>query len=129
RVPLRDIAVVRDTAQDQRFWARLDGTPAVRLGVQKQPEANTVQVVDRIQETIARLQSSNFIPSDIRMQVTFDQSGFIRDALSSVTNSALIGAFLAMLVVLLFLRSLRKTFIIAVSIPLAILATFVMMGF
>ncbi|HET8769477.1 MAG TPA: efflux RND transporter permease subunit [Gemmatimonadaceae bacterium] len=129
RVPLRDIAVVRDTAQDQRFWARLDGTPAVRLGVQKQPEANTVQVVDRIEETIDRLKSSNFIPSDIRMQVTFDQSGFIRDALSSVTNSALIGAFLAMLVVLLFLRSLRKTFIIAVSIPLAILATFVMMGF
>ena len=129
RVPLRDIAVVRDTAQDQRFWARLDGTPAVRIGIQKQPEANTVEVVDRIQAAIKRLESSNYIPADIRHQVTFDQSGFIRDALSSVKDSAIVGALLAMLVVLLFLRSIRKTFIIAASIPLAILATFVLMGF
>ncbi len=129
RVPLRDIATVRDTAQDQRFWARLDGTPAVRIGIQKQPEANTVEVVDRVQAALARLERSNYIPADIRYRVTFDQSGFIRDALASVRDSAVIGAILAMLVVLLFLRSIRKTFIIAVSIPLAILATFVMMGF
>ncbi|MEX2181146.1 MAG: efflux RND transporter permease subunit [Gemmatimonadaceae bacterium] len=129
RIPLRDVAVVRDTAQDQRFWARLNGTPAVRIGIQKQPEANTVDVVDRVRAEIARLGSSSYIPADIRYEVTFDQSGFIRDALSSVRNSALIGAFLAMIVVLIFLRSIRKTFIIAVSIPLAILATFVMMGF
>jgi hydrophobe/amphiphile efflux-1 (HAE1) family protein len=114
RVPLRDIATVRDTAQDQRFWARLDGTPAVRIGIQKQPEANTVEVVDRVQAALARLESSNYIPADIRYRVTFDQSGFIRDALSSVRDSAVIGAILAMLVVLLFLRSIRKTFIIAV---------------
>jgi CzcA family heavy metal efflux pump len=129
RVPLRDVAVVRDTAQDQRFWARLNGTPAVRIGIQKQPEANTVQVVDAVRARMARLQESAYVPSDIKYQVTFDQSGFIRDALASVRNSALLGAFLASIVVLIFLRSLRKTFIIAVSIPLAILATFVMMGF
>jgi hydrophobe/amphiphile efflux-1 (HAE1) family protein len=129
RVPLRDVAIVRDTAQDQRFWARLDGTPAVRIGIQKQPDANTVEVVDRLEAAMARLELSNYIPADIRHQVTFDQSGFIRDALNSVRDSAVIGALLAMMVVLLFLRSIRKTFIIAVSIPLAILATFVMMGF
>jgi hydrophobe/amphiphile efflux-1 (HAE1) family protein len=129
RVPLRDIAAVRDTSQEQRFWARLDGTPAVRIGIQKQPEANTVEVVDRVRASLDRLQGSNYIPADIRYRVTFDQSGFIRDALRSVRNAALIGAFLAMIVVLIFLRSIRKTFIIAVSIPLAIMATFVMMGF
>lgn len=129
RVPLRDIAAVRDTSQEQRFWARLDGTPAVRLGIQKQPEANTVEVVDKVRAALARLEESSYIPRDIRYRVTYDQSTFIRDALSSVRNSALIGAFLAMIVVLIFLRSLRKTFIVAVSIPLAILATFVMMGF
>jgi hydrophobe/amphiphile efflux-1 (HAE1) family protein len=129
RVPLRDIAIVRDTAQDQRFWARLDGTPAVRIGIQKQPDANTVEVVDKLEAAMARLEASNYIPADIRRQVTFDQSGFIRDALNSVRDSAVIGAILAMIVVLIFLRSIRKTFIIAVSIPLAILATFVMMGF
>lgn len=129
RVPLRDLAAIRDTSQEQRFWARLDGTPAVRVGIQKQPDANTVEVVDRVRAAMDRLQASAYIPRDIRSQVTYDQSGFIRDALNSVRDSAVIGAILAMLVVLIFLRSLRKTFIIAVSIPLAILATFVMMGF
>lgn len=128
RVPLSEVAAVRDTSQEQRFWARLNGTPAVRIGIQKQPEANTVEVVDRVRAQIRRLESSTFIPRDIKYEVTFDQSGFIRDALNSVRNSALMGAFLASLVVLLFLRSIRKTFIIGVSIPLAIMATFVMMG-
>jgi hydrophobe/amphiphile efflux-1 (HAE1) family protein len=128
RVPLSEIAAVRDTSSEQRFWARLNGSQAVRIGIQKQPEANTVQVVDQVRAQMARLEGSQFIPRDIKYQVTFDQSGFIRDALNSVRNSALMGAFLAALVVLLFLRSIRKTFIIGVSIPLAIMATFVMMG-
>ncbi len=128
RIPLRDVATVRDTSQEQRFWARLNGSPAVRIGIQKQPEANTVEVVDGVAALLERLQESQFIPSDINYNVTFDQSGFIRDALASVRGSAVVGACLAMFVVLLFLRSFRKTFIIGVSIPLAILATFVMMG-
>lgn len=128
RVPLRDVAIVRDTSQEQRFWARLNGLPAVRIGIQKQPEANTVGVVEGVEELLANLQSSRFIPEDIAYQTTFDQSGFIKDALASVQGAAVVGAMLAMLVVLIFLRSFRKTFIIGVSIPLAVLATFVMMG-
>jgi hydrophobe/amphiphile efflux-1 (HAE1) family protein len=128
RIPLRDVAIVRDTSQEQRFWARLNGLPAVRIGIQKQPEANTVEVVDGVQELLGRLRESSYIPRDIEYNVTFDQSGFIRDALSSVQGAAVTGAILAMFVVLLFLRSFRKTFIIGVSIPLAVLATFVMMG-
>ena len=128
RVPLRDIAAIRDTSQEQRSWARLNGVPAVRIGIQKQPEANTVEVVRGVQAKLAQLQSSGYVPADIRNEVTYDQSGFISDALRSVRNAAIIGAILSMLVVILFLRSFRKTFIIGVSIPLAILATFVMMG-
>lgn len=128
RVPLRDIAAIRDTSQEQRSWARLNGVPAVRIGIQKQPEANTVEVVRGVQAKLAQLQSSGYVPADIRNEVTYDQSGFISDALRSVRDAAIIGAILSMLVVILFLRSFRKTFIIGVSIPLAILATFVMMG-
>ncbi len=128
RIPLRDVATVRDTSQEQRFWARLNGVPAVRIGIQKQPEANTVEVVDGMEAMLASLQASSYIPRDIKYNVTFDQSGFIRDALASVQGAAVVGACLAMLVVLIFLRSFRKTFIIGVSIPLAVLATFVMMG-
>jgi multidrug efflux pump subunit AcrB len=127
-VPLRDVALVRDTSQEQRNWARLNGVPAVRIGIQKQPEANTVEVVRGVQARLATLQESGYIPADIRNEVTYDQSGFISDALKSVRDAAIIGAILSMLVVIVFLRSFRKTFIIGVSIPLAILATFVMMG-
>jgi CzcA family heavy metal efflux pump len=129
RIALTQIATVRDTSAEQRSWARLDGAPAVRVSIRKQPDANTVQVVDGVQATIDKLQTSGFIPGDIKNAVTFDQSTFIRDALSSVRDAALGGALLAMTVVLLFLKSLRKTFIIGVSIPLAILATFIAMGF
>ncbi len=128
RVPLSDIASVRDTSQEQRSWARLNGVPAVRIGIQKQPEANTVEVVRGVQARLELLQQSGYFPADIQNEVTYDQSGFISDALKSVRDAAIIGAILAMLVVILFLRSFRKTFIIGVSIPLAILATFVMMG-
>ena len=128
RVPLRDIAAIRDTSQEQRNWARLNGVPAVRIGIQKQPEANTVEVVRGVQARLEMLQSSGYVPPDIRNEVTYDQSGFISEALNSVRDAAIIGAILSMLVVMVFLRSFRKTFIIGVSIPLAILATFVMMG-
>ena len=128
RVPLSEIARITDTHQEQRLWARLDGVPAVKLSVRKQPDANTVEVARRIGERLAHLAGSRFIPDDIHYEIVADQSFFIRSALRGVLNAALIGAALAMLVVLLFLGSLRKTFIIGLSIPLAVLATFVMMG-
>ncbi|UCC71550.1 MAG: efflux RND transporter permease subunit [Gemmatimonadota bacterium] len=128
RIPLSEIAQVTDTHQEQRLWARLDGVPAVKLSVRKQPDANTVLVAQGIGDRLAQLAGSRFIPSDIQYEVISDQSFFIRNAVGGVRNAALIGATLAMLVVLLFLGSLRKTFIIGLSIPLAVLATFVMMG-
>jgi hydrophobe/amphiphile efflux-1 (HAE1) family protein len=128
RVPLSDVAAVRDTSAEQRFWARLNGVPAVRIGIQKQPEANTVEVVEGVADRLQQLSSSGYFPADIKFDVTYDQSGFIRDAITSVRDAAIIGAILAMLVVVLFLRSFRKVFIIGVSIPLSILATFIMMG-
>jgi CzcA family heavy metal efflux pump len=128
RVPLRDIAVIRDTSAEQRSWGRLNGVSAVRLGIQKQPDANTVEVVQLVRAMLANLQGTGFIPADISYEVTFDQSGFIRSALQSVRDAAVVGAILAMIVVGIFLRSLRKTFIVGVSIPLAVLATFIMMG-
>src|SRR3990170_5432302 len=128
RIPLRDVAVVRDTSQEQRSWARLNGVPAVRIGIQKQPEANTVEVARGVQAKLEQLATSGYMPPDIRFEVTYDQSGFINDALRTVRDAAIIGAILSMLVVIVFLRSFRKTFIVCLSIPLAIPATFVMMG-
>ena len=128
RVPLTEVATVLDTHREQRLWARLDGVPAVRVNVRKQPDANTVSVADQVRDKLESLRASAFIPSEVSYVVLQDQADFIRNSVSSVRNAAISGAGLAMLVVLIFLGSLRKTFIIGLGIPLAMLATFVMMG-
>jgi CzcA family heavy metal efflux pump len=127
-IPLAEIAEVQDTHREQRLWARLDGVPAVRLSVRKQPNANTVKVAEQVDRQLAALQASSFIPGDIQYATIMNQANFIRSSINSVRNAALLGAGLAMIVVLLFLSSLRKTFVIGLAIPIAILATFVMMG-
>ena len=128
QIPLRDIAAVADTNREQRLWARLDGVPAVKLSVRKQPDANTVLVAAQVGDRLRQLESSRFIPADVRFEVIADQSFFIENAVRGVRNAALAGATLAMLVVLLFLGSVRKTLVIGLAIPLAVLATFALMG-
>ncbi len=128
RIPLGELAEVRDTHQDQRIFVRLNGQPATQVAVMKLPDANTVEVVDRVSAEISRLQQSGFIPDDMIIQATRDPSFFIRASIRAVSTAAILGGVLAMLVVLLFLGSLRKSFIIGLSIPVAIMATFSMMG-
>lgn len=128
RVPLTEVATVEDTHQQQRLWARLNGVPAVKVSIRKQPDGNTVATADGVNDRLAQLRSSRFVPDDITYQVIQNQAGFIRNAVNSVRDSALLGAVLAMGIVLLFLQSLRKTLVIGLSIPIAIMATFVLMG-
>ncbi len=128
RVPLSEVAAVLDTNREQRLWARLNGEPAVKLSVRKQPNANTVAVADQVDERLSALAAADFVPDDIRFQTIQNQADFIRSSIDAVRNAALLGACLAMGVVLLFLGSLRKTFIIGLAIPIAVLATFLLMG-
>ncbi|HEX6589525.1 MAG TPA: efflux RND transporter permease subunit [Longimicrobiales bacterium] len=128
RVPLSEVANVTDTHREQRLWARLNGAPAVKLSVRKQPNGNTVATAQDVAARLESLRASGFIPQDIEYRVTNDQSEFIENSVHSVTEAAYLGAGLAMLVVLLFLGSLRKTVVIGLAIPIAILTTFIMMG-
>jgi CzcA family heavy metal efflux pump len=128
RIPLSEVATVSDTSREQRVFARLDGVPAVRISVRKQPDANTVTVAGGLGERLEQLASTGFIPSDVQYEVLFNQSFFIENAVHGVREAALLGAALSMLLVLFFLGSVRKTFVIGLSIPLAVLATFVIMG-
>jgi hydrophobe/amphiphile efflux-1 (HAE1) family protein len=128
RIPLSEVAAVHDTHREQRIWARLDGVPAVRLSVRKQPNANTVRVADQVDTRLETLRDSRFIPGDIQYQTIENQAHFIRASVASVRNAAMAGGVLAMFMVFLFLGSLRKTFVIGLAIPIAILATFIMMG-
>ena len=127
-VRLGELARVRDGHREQRLFARLNGVAASQVSVFKLPEANTVQVVDDVQATLDRLERSGFIPDDIEYQAIGDPALFIRGAISSVGTAAVLGGALAMIVVLLFLGSLRKSAAIGLSIPIALMATFALIG-
>lgn len=127
-VRLGELAEIRDSHRDQRLFIRLNGTEAAQLAIFKLPDANTVAVVDSINATLSRLQRSGFLPDDIRFSPVSDPSFFIRGALGSVAMAAVLGGVLAMLMVTLFLGSLRKGFVIGLSIPIALMATFALMG-
>ncbi len=127
-VALTEISSVEDTHQEQRLWARLNGVPAIKVAIRKQPDGNTVAAADQVDARLRQLAANNFIPDGIEYRVIQNQAGFIRNSVNSVRNSALLGAGLAMLVVLVFLQSVRKTLVIGLSIPIAVLATLVLMG-
>lgn len=128
RIRLEEVADVQDGFREQRLFSRLNGTPAVQVSITKLPEANTVEVVSGVQELMRDLTRSGFLPEDIQYQPINDPVYFIQGALRSVGTAALLGGFLAMVMVFLFLGSLRKSFVVGISIPVAIMATFALMG-
>jgi len=125
-IRVRDVADVTDGFEDVRNMAELDGVPVVRIGIQKQSGANTVAVAEAIREEAARINADR---SDIQLTVISDQSVFIRQSMSAVQSAALWGGLLAIFVLYLFLRNGSTTFIIALSIPISVIATFGLLFF
>ena len=128
RVYLRDFAEVIDGSEQQRVYVLLNGKEAVKVSIQKQPDANTINVVEGVKKRLEELRKSGLIPEGTVLTPTLDESRFIRNSISNVTTSGLIGTALAAIAVLLFLGSLRQTFIIVLAIPLASLAAIIFMG-
>ena len=128
RVYLRDFAQVIDGAEEQRVFVLLNGKEAVKLSVQKQPDANTINVVDDVKKRLEQLKQSGVIPEGTVITTTSDESKFISNSISNVATSGLIGTLLAAIAVLLFLGSIRQTIIIVLAIPLATLAAIILMG-
>ncbi|AFY44654.1 efflux RND transporter permease subunit [Nostoc sp. PCC 7107] len=128
RVYLRDFAEIIDGSEQQRVFVSLNGEPAVKVSIQKQPDANTINVVDGVKQRVEELRQSGVIPEGTVITSTLDESKFIRNSISNVTSSGLIGTALAAIAVLLFLGSIRQTLIIVLAIPLATLAAIILMG-
>ncbi len=128
KVYLRDFATIIDGTEEQRIFTSLNGQDAVRLLVTKQPDANTIEVVDRVIAKIRTLRENGAIPSDAIVTATLDESKLIRASIANVASSGLMGAILAGAAVLLFLGSIRQTLIITLAIPLATLASIIAMG-
>ena len=126
--PIRvsDVAEVEDGTADQNEIVRVNGQRGVYLRVLKQPGANTIEVVDGVRAAMGNLRA---VPSNVKLAISFDQSTYIRSAVAALQHEAVQGGLLAIGVILFFLVSLRATSIVAVAIPLSIVATFVLLFF
>jgi multidrug efflux pump subunit AcrB len=127
RVYLRDFARVKDKGRERRIFVWLNGEESIKVVALKQPDANTISVVDGLTARMGFLKRYGIIPSDVTLTAISDQSFFIRASVKNVLTSALVGGLLAIIVVVLFLGSLRRTFIIGLAIPVASVFTFFLM--
>ena len=125
-VYLKDIAQVRDGAEDRRNVTRINGRPGIRMRVTKQSGTNTVQVAEGVRKEIERI---NREVSGMRLQLLDDQSVFIQRAIHSVQEHAMIGSALVIAIIFLFLRDLKSTLIICTSIPISVIGTFALLYF
>ncbi len=123
---LGEVATVRDESQEQRVFTRLNGEPSVSVSVTKQSGANTVDAVKNVQAKVKEIEARY---PDLKFGMAYDQSGFIEKSILELQETALIGGILAILVIMFFLRSVRSTMVVALSIPISIISTFAMMYF
>ncbi|MEM9806074.1 MAG: efflux RND transporter permease subunit [Cyanobacteria bacterium P01_D01_bin.56] len=128
QIYLRDFADVIDGTEEQRLFVNLNGQSAVKVSVQKQPTANTIAVVEGVQQKLEQVKAAGTIPDDLLLNVTLDESIFIQNAIRNVATAGITGTGLAAVAVLLFLGSLRQTFIVVLAIPLATLVTLLISG-
>lgn len=125
-VTLGQIAVIKDTYQRLARLVRVNGDLGLRLAIRKQADANTVEVASAILREIERV---NRDYSQINVFPVINQGNFIERSIQNVANSVLYGGSLAVFVLLFFLRNLRSTVVIALAIPISIVATFALIYF
>ncbi len=124
-IRIKDVATVVDGFKDQRQRIWENNKPAVMLMVQKQSDANTVAVCRNVIKQISNIESE--LPKGVKLEIFMDQSDFIMRSMSNLGNTAIQAIVLTFLVLLFFLRNLRSSLIVAVSIPVSMVVTFAVM--
>ncbi len=125
-IRVKDVAEVIDGFEDVNRVVYIDGQPMVRLGIRKQSGANTVEVAEKVR---AMMDQINQERKDLNFLLVIDQSEFIQNSIDNVQNSAIWGGFLAIIILYIFLRNGSSTFIIALSIPISLIATIALLYF
>ncbi|WHH60872.1 efflux RND transporter permease subunit [Petroclostridium sp. X23] len=123
---IRDVAEVKDDYQEVTSYTRMNGKDSISISVQKQTDANTLNVVNLVKEEMIKIQDEH---SDIHMDLIFDQGEYIEKAIGNVAQSAILGGIFAVIVLFIFLKNIRTTFIIATSIPISVITTFIAVYF
>jgi HAE1 family hydrophobic/amphiphilic exporter-1 len=124
-VALRDLGDVVDSVENNRLASRYNGQQVVTLTIQRQPGTNTVAVVDAIRNLLPSFRQQ--LPASIKLDVLYDRSESIRESVNDVQFSLLLAIGLVVLVIFLFLRNLRATFIPTLALPTSIVFTFAIM--
>lgn len=122
-----DVAEVKDTYKGSSSSTLVNGKPSVVLSVMKKTDSNTVDVANNIQDGLDEINGQ--LPGDAKLDVIIDTSEFIQMSIDSVIQNILIGGAISIIVLLLFLKSIRATIVIGVSIPIAVISTFALMYF
>ncbi len=123
---IRDVAQVRDGFAVQSNIVRQNGRRSSLLSILKSGNASTIDVIDRVKKALPRIQST--LPPGLNLAFLFDQSVFVKASIQGVLKEGLIAAFLTALMILIFLGSWRSTVIVAVSIPLSMLVSIIVMS-
>jgi multidrug efflux pump len=126
-VLLRDVANVIDGLENSKISGWYQGKPAVVIDVQRQPGANVIQTVDRVTRELPKLRRA--IPAGVSLAVVHDRTETIRASIRDVQFTLILSVILVVLVVFLFLRTIRATIIAGVALPLSLIATFGVMWF
>jgi len=124
-IRLKDVATVAMYHKDRDSINRLDGKEAIEIAIYKEGDANTVEVAENIRTTLDVLKKD--LPKNSQLKIINDQSVFISDAIGNVVSAAIIGGILAVLVIYLFLQNIMSTLVIAVLIPVSVVAGFFLM--
>src|SRR5437867_305466 len=122
-VYLRDIGTIVDGTDVIVGYAHVDGRRTVYIPVTKRADASTLDVIRRVRQALPAMR--NAAPEDVKIDLVFDQSGYVVNALRGLINEGLLGACLTGLMVLLFLRDLRSALIVVATIPFALLSALV----
>ena len=125
-VKIRDIATVREAAADERSTVRLNGRPAISVGIIRQATANPLTLAAGVREALPRLQAE--LPPSVSVDVANDNSVFIDRSVKSVYQTILEAVVLVALVIFFFLRTFRASIIPIVTIPVSLIGTFAMMA-
>ena len=124
-VLVSDVATVSAGVEPQYTIVTADGHPAALVNINRQPDANTVKVVDEVKDALTAMKGQ--IPKDVRVAAYYDQSLLVRDSINSVRDSILVGLLLSVVILYVFLRNWGTTLVAIVVIPVTILVTFLAM--
>ena len=123
KVFVKDVATVRDTIKDLSLDEKTNGRDGVRMRITKQSGANTVKICSQVRKEMERIRHN--LPDDIEVTVLFDTSEDIEDSINSLEESILYALLFVVLVVFIFLGKWRATFIIGITIPIALIVGFI----